>query len=361
MSDAGDSGEKDHDPTPRRLAEARSRGDVPQSPDLATAAGYGGFVLACLVSGAPALQSVAAAAAGLLDQSDRLGAALHGGSAAAGLAGFLMTAGRAVAPFFLMPGAAALMALIAQRALTFAPDKLAPRLSRLSVIAGLGHKFGPQGLVAFAKSTVKLVIVSTVLGWFLLSRMDEMVHSIDLAPALATVVLLRLATAFLCLVLLVATVMGLADFLWQRHRFLQRHRMSRQEIIDEFKQTEGDPHAKSQRRQRGHDIAMNRMLRDVPGADVVIVNPTHYAVALVWNRAGGTAPVCVAKGRDEVAARIREGAMTAGVPIRSDPRTARALYAGVAVGHEIRPEHYRAVAAAIRFSEAMRRKAGGRT
>ena len=101
---------------------------------------------------------------------------------------------------------------------------------------------------------------------------------------------------------------------------------------------------------------MQQMMTDVPKADVVIVNPTHFAVALKWNRAPGSAPVCVAKGTDHVAARIRECARDAGVPIHSDPPTARALHASVEIGQEVQPEHYKPVAAAIRFAEDMRRK-----
>ena len=133
--------------------------------------------------------------------------------------------------------------------------------------------------------------------------------------------------------------------------------MTRQELLDEMKQSDGDPHVKGQRRRRAEAIATQRMLADVPKADVVIVNPTHYAVALRWDRGSGRAPVCVAKGVDEVAARIREAASLAGVPIRSDPPAARALHASVDLGQEILPEHFAAVAAAIRFAETMRAKA----
>ena len=127
-------------------------------------------------------------------------------------------------------------------------------------------------------------------------------------------------------------------------------------MMDELKQSEGDPLMKQQRRQRGQEIAMNRMLADVPKADVVIVNPTHFAVALQWDKTRA-APLCLAKGVDETAARIRELAQEYAVPLHSDPPTARALYAEVNIGEEIRPEHYRAVAAAIRFAENIRNKA----
>ncbi len=137
---------------------------------------------------------------------------------------------------------------------------------------------------------------------------------------------------------------------------MRKNRMSDKEIRDEMKDAEGDPHMKQQRRQRGQEIAMNQMLSDVPKADVIVVNPTHYAVALQWSRNQGEAPVVTAKGVDEVARRIREIAHESAIPIHRDPPTARALHASVEIGSEIAPDHYRAVAAAIRFADMIRRK-----
>jgi flagellar biosynthetic protein FlhB len=133
--------------------------------------------------------------------------------------------------------------------------------------------------------------------------------------------------------------------------------MTLKELKDESKEAEGDPHLKQHRRMRAQELALNQMMGEVPNADVIIVNPTHYAVALKWSRMPGAAPECVAKGVDEVALRIREAATEAGVPIHSDPPTARALYATTDIGREIDPDHYEPVAAAIRFAEAMRQKA----
>jgi flagellar biosynthetic protein FlhB len=154
---------------------------------------------------------------------------------------------------------------------------------------------------------------------------------------------------------------GGLDYLWQVLRHRRDARMSRQEVTEEHREAEGDPHARAHRRSRGQEIALNRMLRDVPDADVVIVNPTHYAVALKWDRSSGRAPVCLAKGVDEIAARIRERAMGANVPIHRDPPTARALFATIDIGEEVGRAQYKAVAAAIRFAEAMRHKAGRRS
>jgi flagellar biosynthetic protein FlhB len=356
MAEESASAEKEHEPSQKRLDDARNRGEVPQSADVTTAATYAGFLLACISSGDASLKQIAGTGAKLLDDADRLSLLLPEG-AAAPLAAIGSDIAAAVAPFFALPAGAALLSLLAQRAITVSPEKLAPHLSRLSPLAGLSRKFGPEGLFDFAKNVVKMAIVSVVLGYFLLFRMEEIVRSSQLSPAVAALLLLELSVAFLCLVLLEAALLGGIDLIWQRHAFRKRNRMSRQEVLEEMRQSEGDPYLKSERRARGQEIATNRMLFDVPKADVIIVNPTHYAVALVWKRGEHAAPVCVAKGVDEVAARIRARAAEAGVPIHRDPPTARVLHASVEIGRQIRPEHYRSVAAAIRFAEAMRRKA----
>jgi flagellar biosynthetic protein FlhB len=131
--------------------------------------------------------------------------------------------------------------------------------------------------------------------------------------------------------------------------------MSHKDMRDESKESEGDPHLKQARRGRAQEIAMNQMMGDVPFADVVIVNPTHFAVALKWEGSRTSAPKCVAKGVDEVALRMRTIATDANVAIHSDPPTARALFAVVEIGQEIKPEHYAAVALAIRFADTLRK------
>ena len=360
MSGGGDDdSEKEHEPTERRLEEARKRGEVPKSPELSIAASYAGLLLAAALLGGPALKRIGETGMVLLDQPDEI-AALIRASGPTPVGGLIGTVVVAIAPLLLAPAALVLLALVAQRAITVTPDKLMPKLSRISPLASAKNKFGRSGLFEFGKSVVKLILVSAILGMFLSSRLPRVLGTMALSPGQSVAVLLQLVVEFLFLVLILSVVMGAIDYLWQRYEHLRRNRMSRKDLMDEMKHSEGDPHTKQQRRQRGYEIAMNRMLADVPGADVVVVNPTHYAVALKWDRAGGRAPVCVAKGTDEVAARIREVAAEAAVPIHRDPPTARALHATVEIGDEILPEHYRAVAAAIRFAEAMRARARSR-
>ena len=352
----GDDVEKEHAPTQKRLDDARMRGEVPRSPDLTTAAAWGGFLIAAAATGPASLQKIGTEAAVLIDKADRLAPLmLNGGSPI--LAGLMGNVVLATLPFFVLPAMGAVLALVAQQAIIFTPENLAPRLSRISPLAAIKHRLGLQGLVEFGKSAAKLVLVSAILFQFLRLNAGDVLASLHLGPALGTALMLQQVSAFLLLVFVLAAVIGGLDYLWQRASHIRKNRMSRQDLIDEQKGSEGDPHMKAQRRQRGQEIATNRMLLDVPKADVVIVNPTHYAVALRWSRGTGQAPVCVAKGTDAVAARIRAIAAEAGVPIHRDPPTARALHASVEIGAQIRPEHYRAVAVSIRFAEAMRKRA----
>ncbi len=353
-----DDSDKQHEASQKRLDDARKRGEVVKSTDLLAAAAYAGLLLVGLLSGANVLQQLGQFGAVLLDQADRL-APLIAEQGTAPLGGVILGYAVATAPVFLVPMVAVILALLAQNAFVFAPEKLAMKWSRLSPLATAKQKFGREGLFDFAKSMVKMLVVAIALGLFLAKRAPMILGSLHLAPAISTELMLQLLLDFLFLVLLITVVFGVVDYMWQRAQHRRRNKMSRQEMVDENKDQEGDPHVKMQRRQRGQEIATNRMLQDVAKADVVVVNPTHFAVALCWNRKGRGAPICVAKGVDEVAARIREKAVLAGVPLHSDPPTARAIHAGVQIGQPILPEHYRAVAAAIRFAESMRKRRKG--
>lgn len=359
MSEEED-GEREHEPTQKKLDDARKRGEVPRSPELSVAAGYLGLLIAAAALGAPALAAMVARFATLIEGADRHAADLLGGGSSLAT-GFLVGSLLPALPFLLVPALLVLAVLAVQRVLVFAPEKLAPRLSRIDPFANARQKFGRAGLFEFARNAVKLVVVSVLLAAFLRARLPRALVAQRYDPALVAAEALRLVVEFLLLVVLISGAIAAIDYLWQRAEFLRKNRMSRKELMDELKESEGDPHVRAQRRQRAEAIAMNRMLADVPTADVVIVNPTHYAVALRWERKSGRAPICVAKGTDSLALRIREAAMAAGVPIRSDPPTARALHAAVRIGEEVRPEHYAPVAAAIRFAEAMRQRSRGRS
>lgn len=357
MSGDDEDNDKQFDPTQKKLDDARKKGEIAKSADLTTAAAYGGFLLVSMTMGPAALIGLSTALTVLLGQSHDLSVEMFAGAGTAFHAGILKEVFWGTAPWFVFPAVLAVLALVAQRAILFTPSKIAPKLNRISPLSGIKNKFGRQGLFEFLKSTTKLVIYSVILGFFLAAQMDRILGSVRLPPALVLVELGRMVVALAAIVLLVALVLGGVDYLWQSAEHIRKNRMSRKEMMDEHKQSEGDPVMKQQRRQRAQELALNKMLSDVPTADVVIVNPTHFAVALKWDRTAAAAPVCVAKGVDEIAARIRELAYENAVPVHSDPPTARALHAGVDIGDQIAPEHYQAVAAAIRFAESIRQKA----
>ncbi len=355
MSGQGEeeNGEKPFDPTHKKLEDQRRKGDVPRSADLIMTAAYGGFLLSMVMFGSFVIERAGTAMLVTIDRADTLAPLfLTGGSGLPG--GFIGTISLALLPLFLLPAGIALASVFAQNAFTVSPDKLKPKLSKVSLIANAKQKFGRNGLFEFAKSLVKLVVISVVLWLYLLTVLPEILATARTSAGQVSLAMGQLTIRFLVVVLLISLVIGAIDYLWQRTEHIRRNRMSHKEITDETKQMEGDPHLKQKRRQRGYDIATNRMLADVPGADVVVVNPEHYAVALKWSRRKGEAPVCVAKGVDEVAARIRETAEAAGIPLHRDAPTARALHASVEIGQEIDARHYKAVAAAIRFADKMR-------
>lgn len=351
-----DEAEKEFEPTPHKLEEARKKGDLVRSQELAVAASYAGFLVVALGFGGRSLLRFGELEMGLLDQADRLsGQILGGGTAAAG--GAFGGIALSVLPWFIGPAVLVLLVLLAQRAIVVAPDKIMPKLSRINPVANAAQKFGRSGLFEFAKSFVKLMLIAGILGWFITSRIERIVRTQQMETQPALVEMFDLLLDFAVIMAVIVAVIGALDYFWQRMEFLRRNKMSRKELMDEMKHSDGDPHVKQQRRQRAMEIASRQMMADVPKADVVIVNPTHYAVALKWDRAARRPPVCVAKGVDEIAARIRALAMESGVPIHPDPPTARALHATLGIGEEIHPEHYRKVAAAIRFAERMRRLA----
>jgi flagellar biosynthetic protein FlhB len=357
MSGQEEDTEKSHEPTQRKLDEARKKGEVARSQDLSVAAAYGGLLLALLMTGASGLDRLGADLRSLIAQAEDWRGLFFDGSASGPAMGLIASTTWAIAPWFLVPATMVIATVVAQRAFIAAPSKLQPKLNRISLIANAKNKFGRSGLFEFAKSFVKLVIYSATLFVFLSTRMEEMSATVQTSPGIAMSIMGRLCLEFLFVALVVALAIGGVDYLWQRHEHTRKNRMSHKEVRDEHKESEGDPQMKQSRRDKAQEIASRRMMEDVPGADVIVVNPTHFAVALKWTRAPGSAPECVAKGVDEIAKRIREIGQENGVPVHSDPSTARALYASVEIGEEIMPEHYRAVAAAIRFADNLKRKA----
>lgn len=354
--DDQDSADKEHEPSAKKLEDARKQGDVARSNDLVTAAAATGFLIAAAI-GTPLLLQAATAGKLLFDTAPQPNAFAKGGAGAMAK-GFLLTGVAPVLGLFLLPAALALAALVGQKALIFAPSKLKPKLSRVSPVASAHQKFGLEGLMEFAKNFVKSGLVGLTLVYLLRFHTKEITTSSALGIGPGIDYLLDLLFQFFSILIGITIATGVVDYFWQRHALHRRNRMSRKELLDETKDAEGDPQSKAARRQRGQDIAMNQMLSDIPTASVVIVNPTHFAVALRWRPGDRSAPVVVAKGVDEIALRIRQAAKQHNVPIHFDPPTARAIHATIRIGEPINREHYKAVAAAIRFSDSIKKRNG---
>jgi flagellar biosynthetic protein FlhB len=259
-----------------------------------------------------------------------------------------------------VPVGVLLLAGVAGGALQHRPlwtlQPLAPQLSRLSPLGGAKRVFGREALVQFAKGLLKIVIVGAVAAAVLWGERDrfETFARLDLAALPAA--LLALALKLLGGVLAVYAFVAVGDALYQRLAWMRRQRMSKRELKEEFKETEGNPEIKARLRQLRAARVKKRMMAAVPKATVVVANPTHYAVALRYEPGSG-APVCVAKGVDGLALRIRAVAAEHGVPVVENPPLARALHAAAEIDAEIPVEHYKAVAEIIGYVLRLRRRA----
>ena len=245
--------------------------------------------------------------------------------------------------------AAALAASLVQHGFLFAPERLKPDLKKISPIAGMKRLFSLRSVAEFLKGLLKIAIVGTVAVLLMLPVISELPSVPDKSVADNLGMIHALAVRMLAGVVAVLALIAGLDFMYQRFEHSKKLRMTKQEVKDEYKQTEGDPHVKARLRAIRIERARQRMMQAVPEADVVITNPTHYAVAIKYDVEEMPAPKVVAKGVDQLAERIRAVAEEHGVPIVENPPLARTLHAAVDLDEEIPAEHYRAVAEVIAY------------
>jgi len=347
MAEERDNSQQTEEPTQRRLDEAQARGDVVKSHELTTFLVLGGGTLAVAIFGATSAEGFVRSFRVFLEQPDQM--SIDSGSIMALLRGLVWQCAILFGPVIGFLAAVALGAHLLQHQPLFAPERIMPDLSKISLQAGLRRLFGMEGLSNLVKGLLKIVIVGAVVWATLWPMRGQLSAAIDETPAaLASEMkhlLLRVLIAALCVLAAVAAL----DYALQRYRFLQRNRMTKQEVKEEFRQTEGDPAVKARIRKIRMEKSRKRMMAAVPDATVVITNPTHYAVALKYESGKTPAPVCVAKGADILALRIREVAQANNVPIVENPPLARALYAAVEIDEAVPPEQYKAVAQVIGY------------
>lgn len=353
MAEEGDDSDKTEEPTQRRLEQAFEKGDVVKSQEVVAFFTLGAIVLTIAMASAPASRALFGPLRGLIEHADSI--ALDGG----GLRRLWLAVGGAIGTAIAAPLLIMVIAGIAghmvQHRLIFTAESLKPKLSKISPMAGLKRLFSPESLMNFGKGLVKIILVGSVMGfvvWPKRALLDGLITT-DLAGLLGTVKALSLD--MLGAILAIMFVIAALDYFWTRYRWMQRQRMSVQEIKEEYKQTEGDPTVKGKIKQIRAERSRKRMLAAVPQATVVVTNPTHYAVALKYET-GMQAPVCVAKGIDEIALRIRGIAEEHKVAIVENPPLARALYATVEVDQLVPEQHYRAVAEVIGYVMNLKKK-----
>jgi len=329
--------------TPKRLQKAREEGRVPVSRELVNLAGLGGVTLAIIYAAPATMRDLGLRLSLFLSHADA--PALIGPEAFSRAGSALL---RGIAPFVLAAMAAGALGVLVQTGFLLRPSALHPDVSRLNPAAGLKRLFGAEGAMEALKSIAKLL----VMGWAVWLAVKGAIPVLTALPFQDPRLLLSRAMApvgqVLFAVLGVQAAVALLDVLWSRMRFAQQMRMSRQDILDEQRESDGDPKIKARIRQLRTQRARRRMLAAVPKATVVITNPTHYAVALAYDRTKNAAPRVVAKGVDSMAARIREVAMEHRVPLVANPPLARVLHL-VELDAEIPAEHFKAVAEIIAY------------
>ncbi|HZW14990.1 MAG TPA: flagellar biosynthesis protein FlhB [Brevundimonas sp.] len=355
MADAPDPESKTEEATPRKLADARKKGDVAKSPDVAAALSLTGAAAVILMSGGWFATSIAEQLVPFIASPH----AMMGGLDAGAGVEIGVQAVWAIAPFL---GAVMLATILggaggnlAQSGLIFTGEKIKPDWSKISPLKGFKRIFGPDGLVQFLKTFLKLLAVGVICWLVLKPHVRDLEMLAAMPPALILPFARDLAIALMVSALVFLGFTAGADYLWQRFRFAERMKMSREELKEDYKQSEGDPHVKAKLKQIRNQRSRQRMMQNVPTATVIVTNPTHYSVALRYET-GDAAPVCVAKGVDALALRIREVAREHSVPIVENVPLARALYAAVDVDETIPREHFEAAARVIGF--VMQRRKG---
>lgn len=355
MADEQDESQKTEEPTAKRLADAHEKGDVAKSQEITTWFMIAMATLVLYAFGGDMARSLGGLLERFFERPDEM--RLDGGSALAlarDLA--LALAGLLALPVALLSFAALAGHLVQHRPI-FTTSKLEPKLDKLSPLEGFKRLFGPTALANFAKGIAKLALVGTAAFLVIWPERAVLGSLVTSDPTALLPLALSLSLKLLVVSLVVLAVIAALDYAHQRQEFMKRNRMTKQEVRDEFRQQEGDPHVKAKIRQIRVERSRRRMMAKVPEATVVVTNPTHYAVALQYESGKMAAPVCLAKGIDAVALRIRVVAEENNVPVVEDPPLARTLYATVEIDEEIKPEHYKAVAGVIGY--VLRLKRGG--
>lgn len=346
MAEEQDNSQKTEDPTQKKLEDARKKGDIAKSLDvpvwfliLATAA--------IMAAAGPLGAMIADPLYRIMDHPHAF--RLQDGGAQELMFHLLISLALPLGIIFGAIAVSSVLGHLIQHRPLWTGEKMKPELSKLSPGKGLKRMFGAQGWVNLLKSILKMAAITAAMIYAVWPEATAISESSQLEPAGLLAMTQSIAGRLILAAIVVIGIIAAMDFAWQRWSFMQRMRMSRRDIRDETKQQEGDPHIRARLRQIRLERSRKRMMQNVPKSTVVITNPTHYSVALRYDPEKDAAPVCMAKGVDEVALRIREKAKEHNIPIVENVPLARALFASVEIEESVPREHFEAVAKVIGF------------
>ncbi len=345
--DQTDDSQKTEDPTPKKLEEARKRGQVALSREVNNWVMLAAATVLIVALAGTMMHDLMMLMRVYIEQAH----ALPGTPGGLGIVlgeGLIAVLKIMFLPLLLL-FMAAFFAPFLQIGPLFAPGVIKPDLSKISIIKGFGRLFSMRSVVEFLKGIFKIGIIGFVAMVIIYPYFDKMEHMIDM-PVMSMMIEMKAIVVKMMLgVLMVLSIIAGADLVYQRYEYNKKMRMSRQEIKDEYKQSEGDPQVKGRLRQLRAEKARQRMMQSVPDADVIITNPTHYSIALKYNPDEMPAPIVVAKGIDEIAMRIREVAKENDITLYENKPLARALYDVAEIDEMIPTEHFQAVAEIISY------------
>ena len=343
MSDTDDKDSKTEAPSDKKIRDAVEKGNTPFSKEAPMFASIVGILLVLAFATRGTTRTLTEKLSLFVNrpQDFRLDS---GSDAAILLQAVALEAGQFLIPIIVILASCSLAASILQNVPSAVAERIRPQWSRISPVSGWKRIFGIQGLVEFSKSLFKFATVTIVSLLLLRSEQYKVLNAMITDPSLLPELMLTMAMRLVSAIAIATIVLVAADLLWARFKWHSDLKMTKQEVKEEYKQIEGDPMVKARMRSLAQDRSRKRMLAAVPKATFVIANPTHYAIAMRYERSEASAPVVVAKGKDLIALKIREIAEKSGIPVIEDKPLARSMYDHVEVDRMIPPDFYKAVA-----------------
>ncbi|MCE5314749.1 MAG: flagellar biosynthesis protein FlhB [Armatimonadota bacterium] len=339
--------DRTEDATPRRKHEAREEGRVARSVELNSALILLSALIILRSTGPKVIDSLRGLAIDSFTKFPSHDLTIY--DVRYGLVQLLLRIGPAIAPLFFGVAVIGFVANVVQVGFTISGKALQFKGERLNPLSGITRMFSAQAGVELLKSVAKIAIVGGMVYSFIRDKYADIATLAGASYFTACVQISGLVWQILLRTAIVLFVIAALDYMFQRQQLNKSLKMTKQEVKEDLKRSEGDPHIKGKIRQKQRQMAQRRMMREVPKADVVVTNPTHFAVALKYDAQKSTAPIVVAKGKDFIAKRIKEIAMESNVPLVENVQLARALYAAVEIGDEIPANLYQAVAEVLAY------------